>query len=493
MSFDIIVIGGGIAGLYTTYNLLKKYPHIKIALIEKENYLGGRIYTDTSNDMTIEAGAGRLSGSHILLMNLIHELGLSSKLVKISSQAVYVPSDQPLDNIQKYNSILDSQYIIHKNRDVGRGVRRGVGRGVGRDGNLSFSSLLDSTFIPNIANIINPVIQSTEDIILGTKNLPNAGLLIRVILASKFESREYLSSMSFEKYAKTILSEPEVEFIKQSFGFYSELVIMNAHDAIVLMGNLSPSNQFYSLNGGLSQIVHKMVSFITRKKHNVQIFMGKKVNDIKWSSGGGSGVGNFTIKGEGSKGGLFTFYCKKCICAVTARTLEKWKIIKPYTNMLSKIKCSPLCRIYCKFNTNVQGGVWFKDLDKMTTNNELRMIIPYDVKNGVIMISYTDNVFAEYWLNLKNKQGIRGVNRRLIELIKKTLGIDIPYPIHTRICYWSCGVGYWGVGANSNEISNAITKPFDFDFYVCGEHFSEKNQQWMEGALDTSQRVLSYL
>lgn len=489
MSFDIIVIGGGISGLYTTYNLLKKYPHINIAIIEKENYLGGRVYTDTSHDMTIEAGAGRFSGSHILLMNLIHELGLSSKLVKISSQAVYVPSNQYPENIKKYNSILDSSNLINKKDGLKDGLK---------DGFFQVPSLINSIMESNITNITNPVLLSAEDIILGTKNLPNAGLLIHVILASKFESRSYLSSMSFEKYARTILAEPEVEFIKQSFGYYSELVIMNAYDAIVLMENLSPSNQFYVLNGGLSQIIYRLVSFIRRKKHNVQIFMGKKVNDIKWISSAGGGLsssktGKFVIKGEGPKGGLFTFQCNKCVCAVTARTLEKWKIMKPYYNMLSKIKCSPLCRIYCKFDTNVPGGVWFKDLDKITTNNELRMIIPYDVKNGIIMISYTDNIFAEFWLDLKNKQGIRGVNRKLVELIKQTLGIAIPYPIATRICYWNCGVGYWGVGANSNEISNALTKPFDFDLFVCGEHFSEKNQQWMEGALETSQRVLSYL
>jgi hypothetical protein len=477
MNFDIIVIGGGIGGLYTTYQLLKKYPNINIALIEKENYLGGRIYTDTSiKGMTIEAGAGRLSSSHVLLMNLIHELGLSSKLVKISGEAVYVPAGE--DAIQTYNSVLEPRSV-----GGGRGGRNSLAL-------PSFPLFFNPFFVPNITK---PIVQSAENIILGAKHLPNAGLLIRVILASKFESRAYLSSMSFENYAKTILTEMEVEFIKQSFGFYSELVIMNAHDAIVLMGNLSPTNQFYVLSGGLSQITHGLLSFIRRKKYNVQIFTGKKVNDIKWNSMGGGMGGSFVIKGEGSKGGAFTMYCKKCVCAVTARSLEKWKIMKPFYHMLSKIKCSPLCRIYCKFDTNVEGGVWFKDLDKITTNNELRMIIPYDVKNGVIMISYTDNIFAEFWLNLKNKQGIRGVNRKLIALIKETLGLDIPYPIHTKICYWNCGVGYWGVGANSNEISNAIIKPFDYDLYVCGEHFSEKNQQWMEGALDTSRRVLSFL
>lgn len=480
MNFNTIIIGGGISGLYSAYKILKKNPYTTIAIIEKENYLGGRIYTDTSDGMTIEAGAGRLSGSHINLMNLIQELGLKSKLVKISSQAVYVPAGQPLNNIQLYNSILDSNQLI---RNISRSESGVVGI-------PEFDLLKYTNAIPDLPKMIYPAIQSAEDIILGNTNIPNAGLLIRIILASKFESREYLSSMSFENYAKTILSNTEVEFIKQSFGFYSELVIMNAHDAIVLMQNLSPSNQFYSLAGGLSQIIHRLVSFIERNSHNVRIFMKKMVNDIKWDSS----ESRFIIKGKGAKGGEFELTCDKCICAVTTQTLQKWRIMKPYYNMLSKIKCSPLCRIYCKFDTGGVGGggVWFKNLAKMTTNNELRMILPYDVKNGVIMISYTDNKYAEYWLDLKNKHGIRGVNRRLVELIKETLGIDIPYPIKTKICYWNCGVGYWGVGANSNKISQAIIKPFDFDLYVCGENFSEKNQQWMEGALDTSNRVLEF-
>ena len=43
--YDIIVIGGGIAGLYTTYKIHKKSPQTKVLLIEKENRLGGRIHT----------------------------------------------------------------------------------------------------------------------------------------------------------------------------------------------------------------------------------------------------------------------------------------------------------------------------------------------------------------------------------------------------------------------------------------------------------------
>jgi L-2-hydroxyglutarate oxidase len=39
MQYDIVIIGGGIVGLASAYNLLKQNPQLKIALIEKENML----------------------------------------------------------------------------------------------------------------------------------------------------------------------------------------------------------------------------------------------------------------------------------------------------------------------------------------------------------------------------------------------------------------------------------------------------------------------
>ena len=72
MIYDIIILGGGIAGLYTAYKLNKCSPHLKILLLEKENYLGGRVFTVHQGDMNVEAGAGRFADNHKYLMELLH-------------------------------------------------------------------------------------------------------------------------------------------------------------------------------------------------------------------------------------------------------------------------------------------------------------------------------------------------------------------------------------------------------------------------------------
>ena len=38
-SFDIAIVGGGIIGLATAFQLQKKYPHLNLVLFEKENEL----------------------------------------------------------------------------------------------------------------------------------------------------------------------------------------------------------------------------------------------------------------------------------------------------------------------------------------------------------------------------------------------------------------------------------------------------------------------
>jgi hypothetical protein len=454
MIYDIIILGGGIAGLFTTYELSKKYPTVKILLLEKSDRLGGRVFTYHDKLMTVDAGAGRFSKDHIHVVKLIKELGLSNKIAASSGSAVFVPADGT-NSVQ--NSILYAPGVMRSKPIV---------------------PLLASP-ITAINGITDLVFTSGIDLALGEKNIPNAGLIIKVIAMSKLESREYLSSISFLEYASTILEKRDLEYIIGSFGYYSELVIMNAYDCIQLMQNLNPKNPFFILRGGLSQIIHGLEKKIKLNK-NAKILMKRSVSGLSESSG--------VISIKCSNG--VEYSCLKCICAVPKQVLEKISWFKPIYPLLRKIKCAPLCRIYCKF-AKVGGSVWFKNLSKMTTNNNLRMIIPIDPESGVIMISYSDNKFADFWKDLNDKEGISGVDVELIRLVKQSTGLDIPFPESTHVFYWACGVGYWSVGADSSSISKQLIKPkIGSEVYVCGEHYSENFQQWMEGALETSSTIL---
>ena len=79
-NYDIVIIGGGIAGIYSMYNLKKKYPKLKVLLLEKEERFGGRVYSHYEKvdniDYIMDLGAGRIGYHHTMMVSLIKELKL---------------------------------------------------------------------------------------------------------------------------------------------------------------------------------------------------------------------------------------------------------------------------------------------------------------------------------------------------------------------------------------------------------------------------------
>jgi 2-polyprenyl-6-methoxyphenol hydroxylase-like FAD-dependent oxidoreductase len=75
--WDVLVVGGGIAGMYAAYTLKTARPDLRVCVLERARRFGGRICTTTFRgvDVTVGAGAGRLEKDR-LLAKLIADLGL---------------------------------------------------------------------------------------------------------------------------------------------------------------------------------------------------------------------------------------------------------------------------------------------------------------------------------------------------------------------------------------------------------------------------------
>lgn len=93
-----LVVGAGIAGLYTAYSLYKKFGTDEIIVIEKNNRIGGRIYTFDLEFRTIEIGAGVILDIHTNTINLAHELGLQDKLLYSKSSKSFAQLGLKEDN-----------------------------------------------------------------------------------------------------------------------------------------------------------------------------------------------------------------------------------------------------------------------------------------------------------------------------------------------------------------------------------------------------------
>jgi monoamine oxidase len=344
--YHTVIVGGGIAGLYTAYRLLKRSPTMRIFIIEKSPDVGGRVYTyDGFKGAMVEAGAGRFSNHHVRLRKLIRELGLEKHVFRIDGGFSYVPSSS------------------------------GAGEpSVGAETNVA-----------------------------------------EVVRISKKTSATELRNQSFLDYAKQVIGEERAQHIVDSFGYYSELVMMNAYDAIRLMRILdtnSKSNTFYGLSGGLSQIIAGLKTAILRHSHAEIRVKSEVVRVLEHSSS----TTYECVLADGS-----SIRARQCVFALPRPALEKIAIFRPIRGLLKSVVCSPLCRIYCRYPTDLAAaaaaaavkGSWFAGLPKITTDNPLRMVIPVDEGSGVLMASYTDNRFARAWKRLFDRSGIHGVEAEL--------------------------------------------------------------------------------
>lgn len=85
MEYDYVIVGGGIAGIYSALKITQAFPKAKVALTEMYENLGGRIETYRNSTVQFEGGAGRIHSSHILVNSLVKRYNLTK--IKIPSES----------------------------------------------------------------------------------------------------------------------------------------------------------------------------------------------------------------------------------------------------------------------------------------------------------------------------------------------------------------------------------------------------------------------
>ncbi|MDZ5609716.1 protoporphyrinogen oxidase [Bacillus pseudomycoides] len=99
----VVVIGGGITGLSTMYYLerLKKDYDIdlELILVEKNEYLGGKIHSVKENDFIMETGADSIVARNENVLPLVKELNIEDEMVYNETGISYIYSNDTLHPI----------------------------------------------------------------------------------------------------------------------------------------------------------------------------------------------------------------------------------------------------------------------------------------------------------------------------------------------------------------------------------------------------------
>ena len=436
ITYDLVIIGGGLAGLNTLYKLSKTFSHLKILLLESGERYGGRIYSykETIDGETyiMELGAGRLGHHQPLINDLINELGLKPKIVDIPNTKTYI---EIAKNGKVHDKTHFKDYIMNK--------------------------VTKFFFSPLITKLGKSMLQ-----------------------------KYYLCEL-IKKYVSVSFSQK----LASVFEYSSDLNEFNAYDAIeYFKHDYNSETKFFTLNGGLEQIIEHLLIAIKKTKSyksknikllnlsNVENITNKNTNNLFKIE-----VTNYrTAK-------IYYIYSKNVVCAVPKKTLEKLELFKPILRDLNSINSINLLRIYEIYN-KTNGQTWFKNIEKTITNSQVQFVIPINPNNGLIMSSYSDCANANYWNLLLVKKGLAFVKAKLnikLNQIFSIYNMSVPQSKYIKMYFWDAGVACWKKNVDSDYVSSKLLNPLP-NIFIIGENYS-KYQAWCEGALMTSENCITKL
>jgi len=405
-----IIIGAGITGLYLAYNLIKikKISPDDIIIFEKSQRIGGRIFTYDNKDYDLKyaAGAGRLGKKHKIVMKLIKEFKLEEYIIDINKDKLYFVKDKLMN---------EAELLLYYN---------------------SKFKTLNKLWSYAINKKINA----------DTK------------------------AINLHNYFSLFLSTNDVELLKVSLGYISEMFDENAYNVLLTLRKDFDvqHNEFFVLKGGmhiLYEVLHKYI--IDR---NVKILLNyelQNIDDVEKSILVNNNVYNY----------------QRLYITITRKDYIKIPYFDKYNTLLNNVGDCNLLRIYAQYK-----DVWFKDFPKIVTQNKLQFIIPIDYDNGLIQISYSDSYNADFWNNLKNKKEIKKhLSRILNEMFPDK---NIKDPEWVTIHNWESGSHFWKIGVDSDKIQKEIKHIFTKkNIYIMGETYCDR-QAWIDGALETVHQVL---
>ena len=126
---NCVVVGGGISGLVSAYELAKR--GYKVTILEKENKLGGRLYPFVKGEFRADAGAQVIGEDFAYTLKLIKDLGCKKDLVKLKEPTATLYSKKGFFSLDKIRDI-DKAKLLQLIKRVNR---------IGEEKRLAFTNI----------------------------------------------------------------------------------------------------------------------------------------------------------------------------------------------------------------------------------------------------------------------------------------------------------------------------------------------------------------
>lgn len=452
--YDIVIVGGGIAGLTVARETLKENPQAQILILEKSDHLGGRIATDYFGEQPVELGALRVPLTNVTTMALAEELGISMRPFSTDLMGAYIAGAwYPADKIKdSFSGSLNPNEKLKEMIQTVTGVAPGVPFDINRK--VKGIPLKDWGMFALLQQFY-----TREEIewVAQTMN---------------FETLMYMSDVSVPAFLNYFGLQEQTDFLHHAT-LYSKFKIP-----------IRPESNF----GNMNLFIRRSAESIPQ----VEMRFESKVKTALYKDG----VWTVTYYNN-LNSSLSNVQGKNLVLAIPSTFLKEIDINFPndqiWDRLMNTVASKRLGRNYLKYPYKwwkAETGGYFDD----TTN---KMIWILDPTTPIIMSSYYDDPQFNFWAGLPASliplEAHKGVVRGLGYQDQYD---SIPLPVEFKYKNWNTdyyAVEFFKPGSDPAEVQEASIQPFsDFPLFIASDAFAVK-QGWIEGALVTAKKVATRL
>jgi len=493
-SYDVAIIGGGVSGLYSALRLQESDKHLKVAVFESDDHVGGRLVSIpvplTDNRIITEFGGMRFPDKFYYTSKLVNEL----KLEKIE-----FPVDKDVNPfyVRGRNGKLESLKNPKRVKKIFNMP------------NVSSCDIKHGLFIPLLAH-------------LGWKNDPPVDRLGRQELRAFLKTvrldedgelstsagiGELVSEMSIHQLWLKVYGLEALKYQVAITGYFSPWGDWNAIDAIV--DNLSDFGEdvkYFRLKHGYQSLVQTMKDQFCAL--GGKVFLGKKL--ISFSKRGNKA---FYLDFGGDNpvvaSNLILAMPQKCLSDIESASLAEPEVQR----MIRSVKPKPFFKLFLCY----ERVWWDESLEgRSITTLPIRQCYYWQidkVTGRAVIMFYDDGSNPEFWSAILDRDRDPDVQdtwvgNRVAENVKveahrqfaKLQGVDpdsVPKPYAASCASWGSeskfggGVNFWLPKVDSQKIINAIIQPIPgARLFICGSAYSNY-QGWVEGALEIADLMLT--
>jgi len=499
---DIVVVGGGMAGLYFAWRMLRHKPSLQITILEMLPRPGGRLHTDIvqidGKPVKNEEGAMRFSADMDHLMWLLRALHLDRSIMPFemgdSHNLYYLRGRR-----QTFGDMKDAQRwsTIYHLRPSEQG----------RQPNQILQDVFEDVLKQNG---VNPK--------AGYPRTPEQWQQARL----KYLHRGVpLYQWGF--WALLVdygLSQECLQMIEDSLGFlafYDQPV--NAGIGFQTMGDFDKLPRYLTLKPGYQTLPDTLARQV--EQLGARLLLGHTVDGFE----GSAAHPGYEVHARTSGGQRSVFHCPQLVLALPSRPLQMLALHSPplrdNAGLMADVRSvtsMPLTKINLYFHERwwfnrykVSTGGSFTDLPM----GQFYCYAPLSqdsIRGPASMTLYCDFDRTNYWDALQRIGSpfapIDGLAQPAHSTAASTFVVEqamrqlaeffgdaaLPQPLLSTYVRWGTpqfgdGDHSWVVGADDRAIARRLLNPEAGRLYICGEAYSDE-QAWVDGALRSTENLL---